>query len=70
MKTTRGIGTIIKRLRRDPWKAMDEYKMLVEGDKVMACVFGGKESDTLLDMLLHSQKASGINFELAAVNMD
>jgi tRNA 2-thiocytidine biosynthesis protein TtcA len=62
--------TIIKRLRRDTWNAIDEYKMLEDGDKIMVCISGGKDSYTLLEMLLHYQKASGIKFELVAVNMD
>jgi tRNA 2-thiocytidine biosynthesis protein TtcA len=70
MKTIVDPKTITKRLRRDTWNAMDEYKMLEEGDKIMVCVSGGKDSYTMLDMLLHYQKASGINFEIVAVNMD
>lgn len=61
---------ITKRLRRDTWNAMEEYKMLENGDKIMVCLSGGKDSYTMLDMLLHYQKASGIDFELVAVNMD
>jgi tRNA 2-thiocytidine biosynthesis protein TtcA len=63
MKTIVDPKTITKRLRRDTWNAMDEYKMLEEGGKIMVCVSGGKDSYTMLDMLLHYQKASGINFE-------
>ncbi|MGB0886506.1 MAG: tRNA 2-thiocytidine(32) synthetase TtcA [Vicingaceae bacterium] len=70
METKIDPKTITKRLRRDTWNAMDEYKMLEEGDKIMVCISGGKDSYTMLDMLLHYQKASGINFELVAVNMD
>ena len=64
------IKTITKRLRRDTWNAMEDYTKLEKGDKIMVCLSGGKDSYTMLDMLLHYQKASGINFELVAVNMD
>jgi len=70
METKTSISTITKRLRRDAWNAIEEYKMLEDGDKIMVCLSGGKDSYTLLDILLHYQKASGINFELVAVNMD
>ena len=70
METTIDIGKITKRLRRDTWNAMDEYKMLEDGDKIMVCLSGGKDSYTMLDMLLHYQKASGIAYEIVAVNMD
>jgi len=61
---------ITKRLRRDAWNAIEEYKMLEDGDKIMVCVSGGKDSFTLLDILLHYQKAAGIGFEIIAVNLD
>jgi len=61
---------ITKRLRRDTWNAITEYNMLEDGDKIMVCLSGGKDSYTLLDMLMHYQKASDINFEIVAVNMD
>ena len=61
---------ITKRLRRDTWNAITEYNMLENGDKIMVCLSGGKDSYTLLDMLMHYQKASDIQFEIVAVNMD
>jgi tRNA 2-thiocytidine biosynthesis protein TtcA len=61
---------ITKRLRRDTWNALSEYKMLEDGDKIMVCLSGGKDSYVLLDMLLHYQKTSDIKFELVAVNLD
>jgi len=70
MKTAVDPKIITKRLRRDAWNAMEEYNMLENGDKIMVCVSGGKDSFTLLDILLHYQKASGINFEIVAVNLD
>jgi tRNA 2-thiocytidine biosynthesis protein TtcA len=70
MNTTIDISKITKRLRRDTWDAITEYNMLENGDKVMVCLSGGKDSYTLLDVLLHFQKTSDIKFEIVAVNMD
>lgn len=70
METTIDISKITKRLRRDTWDAITEYNMLENGDKVMVCLSGGKDSYTLLDVLLHFQKTSDIKFEIVAVNMD
>ena len=49
---------------------MDEYKMISNGDKVMVCISGGKDSYTMLDILSHFQKYSDIDFSLVAVNLD
>src|SRR5690606_10989788 len=70
MNTTIDISKITKRLRRDTWDAITEYNMLENGDKIMVCLSGGKDSYTLLDVLLHFQKTSDIKFEIIAVNMD
>ena len=70
MNATVDSKIITKRLRRDTWNAITEYNMLEDGDKIMVCLSGGKDSYTLLDMLMHYQKASDINFEIVAVNMD
>ena len=61
---------ITKRLRRDTWNAIEEYNMLEPGDKIMVCLSGGKDSYTMLDMLLHYQKVVDFDFEIVAVNMD
>ncbi len=70
METTLNPKIITKRLRRDAWNAIEEYNMLENGDKIMVCLSGGKDSYTLLDILLHYQKESDIDFEIIAVNMD
>ncbi|SQF99887.1 tRNA 2-thiocytidine biosynthesis protein TtcA [Paucimonas lemoignei] len=59
-----------KRLRRQAGEAVADYNMIEEGDKVMVCLSGGKDSYTLLDVLMHFQKVAPINFQIVAVNMD
>lgn len=59
-----------KRLRRLVGEAVADYNMLADGDKVMVCLSGGKDSYTLLDILLYLQKVAPINFKIVAVNLD
>ncbi len=59
-----------KKLRRQVSQAIHDFNMIEEGDVIMVCVSGGKDSYTLLDMLLKLQRAAPIHFDVVAVNLD
>jgi len=62
--------SVLKKLHREAGEAIEQYSMIEGGDNIMVCLSGGKDSYTLLHMLLHFQKVAPIQFELIAVNLD
>jgi tRNA 2-thiocytidine biosynthesis protein TtcA len=59
-----------KNLRRATGKAIADYNMIEDGDRVMVCLSGGKDSFTMLDILLQLRNVAPIDFEIIAINLD
>lgn len=64
------VETLTRKLQKNVWNLTKDYQLIEPGDRIMVCLSGGKDSYTMLDMLLHLQKASSFDFEIVAVNLD
>ena len=64
------LNKLQKKLRRETGRAIEDYGMIRDGDRVMVCLSGGKDSYTMLDILRSLRHSAPVDFELVAVNMD
>lgn len=64
------LNNVNKKLRHETGKAIADFNMIQDGDRIMVCISGGKDSLTMLNILLNLRDHAPINFELLAVNLD
>jgi tRNA 2-thiocytidine biosynthesis protein TtcA len=66
----KNIKQTTKKLQRNVAEAIQQFSMIEDGDKIMVCLSGGKDSYTLLNMMMYFKKVAPITFEIIAVNLD
>lgn len=69
-KKTSELNKLQKLLRRDVGRAIADYKMIGEGDRIMCCLSGGKDSYAMLEILLNLKRHAPVNFDVFVVNLD
>ncbi|MDE0094327.1 MAG: tRNA 2-thiocytidine(32) synthetase TtcA [Gammaproteobacteria bacterium] len=69
-KQTNELNKIAKKLRRLVGQAIQDYSMIRDQDRVMVCLSGGKDSYTLLDVLVSLQRNAPVSFSIVAVNLN
>jgi tRNA 2-thiocytidine biosynthesis protein TtcA len=70
VRAAREVNKLEKRLCRQVGQAIIDFNMIEEGDRVMVCISGGKDSFGLLDILIKLQQRAPIHFDIVAVNLD
>ena len=70
MENSANNNKLAKKLRRLAGRAVGDYAMIEDGDRIMACLSGGKDSYTMLDILLSLRRNAPVDFEVVAVNLD
>jgi len=70
VENSKNLQRLKKRLERDVGKAIADYNMIEEGDTVLVCISGGKDSYAMLSILMAMQQRAPVNFRLIAMNLD